>query len=157
MQLFRKVMCKNCVRVLRQPRRRSGELCRALSFARPRKARAKLVVPPAGIEPALDYSKQILSLQRLPIPPRGHEGFVAGRWGKCKLWTVRLWCVRNISSRQKSKREPKGSPSPSPPRIATGRNLKATAALLPVLPLPRHALAHPYLVSRPGWRYQVAH
>jgi site-specific DNA recombinase len=29
------------------------------------------VVPPAGIEPALDYSKQILSLQRLPVPPRG--------------------------------------------------------------------------------------
>ena len=26
----------------------------------------------AGIEPALDYSKQILSLARLPIPPREH-------------------------------------------------------------------------------------
>ena len=30
------------------------------------------MVPPTGIEPVLDYSKQILSLQRLPIPPRGH-------------------------------------------------------------------------------------
>ena len=31
-----------------------------------------MLVPPTGIEPVLDYSKQILSLQRLPIPPRGH-------------------------------------------------------------------------------------
>ncbi len=28
------------------------------------------MVLPTGIEPVLDYSKQILSLQRLPIPPR---------------------------------------------------------------------------------------
>lgn len=38
------------------------------------------MVPPAGIEPALGYPKQILSLQRLPIPPRGHA--ISGNvWG----------------------------------------------------------------------------
>ena len=31
-----------------------------------------MMVLAAGIEPALDYSKQILSLARLPIPPREH-------------------------------------------------------------------------------------
>lgn len=33
---------------------------------------AGMLVLAAGIEPALDYSKQILSLARLPIPPREH-------------------------------------------------------------------------------------
>ncbi len=38
------------------------------------------MVPPAGIEPALDYSKQILSLQRLPIPPWGHPRGCGNVW-----------------------------------------------------------------------------
>lgn len=38
---------------------------------------AKMVLS-AGIEPALGYPKQILSLQRLPIPPREHGATLAG-------------------------------------------------------------------------------
>lgn len=38
------------------------------------------VVLPAGIEPALDYSKQILSLQRLPVPPWEHSGSCFIAW-----------------------------------------------------------------------------
>jgi hypothetical protein len=38
-----------------------------------------LLVPGAGIEPALDFSKRILSPQRLPIPPPGRrEGWRPG-------------------------------------------------------------------------------
>ena len=71
-----------------------------------------IVVLPAGVEPALDYSKQILSLQRLPIPPWEHLGaksclYVAmdlgfvtykgvGKWGVLyglvAPWTWRLDC-----------------------------------------------------------------
>jgi hypothetical protein len=31
-----------------------------------------LLVPEAGIEPALSFEKRILSPQRLPVPPPGH-------------------------------------------------------------------------------------
>lgn len=35
-------------------------------------AKKQLVVPLAGLEPACFYKQQILSLPRLPVPPRGH-------------------------------------------------------------------------------------
>ena len=37
-----------------------------------------------GIEPVLDYSKQILSLARLPIPPREPISVLTRARGKCK-------------------------------------------------------------------------
>jgi hypothetical protein len=42
-------------------------------------------VPEAGIEPALPYGKQILSLSCLPIPPLGH-------WTRCIFVTALLFC-----------------------------------------------------------------
>ena len=45
----------------------------------------KKSVPEAGIEPALPYGKQILSLSCLPIPPLGH-------WTRCILITALLFC-----------------------------------------------------------------
>ena len=45
----------------------------------------KKSVPEAGIEPALPYGKQILSLSCLPIPPLGH-------WTRCVLTTALLFC-----------------------------------------------------------------
>ncbi len=43
------------------------------------------MVAPAGLEPALRKRTQILSLLRLPLPPRGHEAayimtYLRGLW-----------------------------------------------------------------------------
>ena len=45
----------------------------------------KKSVPEAGIEPALPYGKQILSLSCLPIPPLGH-------WTRCVLVIAIVFC-----------------------------------------------------------------
>jgi hypothetical protein len=42
-----------------------------------------LMVPSEGLEPPLPREKQILSLPRLPIPPRGHLKLSAS-----KLWVI---------------------------------------------------------------------
>ncbi len=34
-----------------------------------------MLVPPAGIEPALQYRNRILNPARLPVPPEGHNLF----------------------------------------------------------------------------------
>jgi hypothetical protein len=65
-----------------------------------------ILVRAVGIEPTLCYQNQILSLARLPIPPRPHESSVPRRWDSTFTYkiTVALATLARRDSTQSGKR-----------------------------------------------------